>query len=432
VEEVVSKFYELLMEIKKEKGIDQELLISAIEDALYSAYKKDFGGGKNVKVEFNPQTGEAKIMVSKKVVEEPKAKGTEIPLDEARRINPDAKIGDVINCEVTPDSFGRIATQTAKQVIIQRIREAERDIAYEKFKMKEGTLVSGTIHRLGPKSFIVHVDNQEAVLPFKEKSPKDRLEIGDQVRAYVLGVTKAAKRPQIILSRSFPDFVKSLFEQEVPEIYEGIVKIKSVAREPGSRTKIAVTSSDPKIDCVGTCVGMRGQRVLAVVNELNGEKIDIIEYSDDPKVFIKNALSPAEITRVEVNEEEQSTRVIVPDDQLSLAIGKGGQNVRLAAKLTNWKIDIKKESEVREEEEAAMLKAKERLEGRPAEGKDVSLLPGVGKKLKECLVKTGLSTIEIIATKTPEDLMMVPGVGKKRAESLLSSAKRILEAGNKE
>ncbi|KXG76927.1 hypothetical protein AN618_14100 [Fervidicola ferrireducens] len=335
------EFIEALDQIEKEKGISKEILLEAIEAALVSAYKKNYGTAQNVKINIDRATGEVKVFSQKTVKEEVKDPLLEISLVEAKKINPLVKIGDIISIEVTPQKFGRIAAQTAKQVVMQRIKEAERNIIYEEFAGRETDLVTGTIQRFDKKNVIIDLGKTEVILPPNEQIPTETYTPGDRIKVYILEVRKTTKGPVIVVSRSHPGLVKRLFELEVPEIYEGIVEIKSIAREAGSRTKVAVHSRDENVDPVGACVGPKGARVQAVVEELKGEKIDIIKWSKNAAEYISNALSPAKVLSVEVEEDSKIARVLVPEHQLSLAIGKEGQNARLAAKLTGWKIDIK-------------------------------------------------------------------------------------------
>lgn len=340
------EFLEALEQIEKDKGINKEILIEAIEAALVSAYKKNYGTTQNVKINIDRETGEVKVYSQKTVKEDAMNPLLEISLVEAKKINPLVKVGDVISIEVKPKNFGRIAAQTAKQVVMQRIKEAERNIIYEEFAGRETDLVTGTILRIDKKNVIIDLGKTEVILPPTEQMPNEVYNPGERIKVYILEVKKTTKGPQITVSRSHPGLIKRLFELEVPEIYEGIVEIKSIAREAGSRTKIAVHSRDENVDPVGACVGQKGTRVQAIVDELKGEKIDIIKWSKDAAEYISNALSPAKVIKVDIDEDNKTARVIVPDNQLSLAIGKEGQNARLAAKLTGWKIDIKSQSKI--------------------------------------------------------------------------------------
>jgi transcription termination/antitermination protein NusA len=343
-----TQLLDALADIIREKGISKEVVMEAIEAAIISAYKRNFGQAQNVRVDLNTETGTIRVFARKEVVEEVNDPRLEISLEEAQRINPNYQIGDVVELEVTPKDFGRIAAQTAKQVVTQRVREAERSVIYAEFVDREEDIMTGIVQRVDPRFVYVSLGKTEALLPASEQMPNETYKPHDRIKVYITKVEKTTKGPQIFVSRTHPGLLKRLFELEVPEIYDGTVEIKSIAREAGDRSKISVHSDNPEVDPVGACVGPKGQRVQAVVEELNGEKIDIVRWSADPVEFVANALSPAKVLRVIVNEEQKATTVIVPDYQLSLAIGKRGQNARLAAKLTNWKIDIKSESEARE------------------------------------------------------------------------------------
>ncbi len=344
-----------LEQLEKEKGVNKEILIEAIEAALISAYKRNFGVSQNVKVLIDRECGDFRVFALKRVTSDPKNDLLDISLEDARQINKKFEEEDVVEIEVTPRTFGRIAAQTAKQVVVQRIREAERGIIFDEFSNKEGDIVTGIIQRIERKNVIIDLGKTEAMLAFTEQAQGEEYKFNERIKCYIIEVKKTSKGPQIMLSRTHPGLVKRLFELEVPEIHDGTVEIKSIAREPSSRTKIAVYAKDENVDPVGSCVGQKGTRVQAVVDELRGEKIDIIKWSSDPLEYISSSLSPSKVIRVDVNEEEKSARVIVPDFQLSLAIGKEGQNARLAAKLTGWKIDIKSESQLRASIEQQMF-----------------------------------------------------------------------------
>lgn len=344
-----AEFMEALAELEREKGISKDVLIDAIEAALISGYKRNFNTAQNVRVDINRQTGTIRVFARKTVVEEVMDPRLEISLDAARQLNPNYQLDDIVEIEVTPKDFGRIAAQTAKQVVTQRIREAERGLIYHAFVDKEADIVTGIVQRQDAKNVYVDLGKVEAILPLNELMPTDKFVHGDRVKAYITKVENTTKGPQIILSRTHPGLLKRLFELEVPEIYDGVVEIRSIAREAGSRSKIAVYSRDPQVEPVGSCVGQKGMRVQTIVNELKGEKIDIVRWSDNVEEFVANALSPSKVVEVIVFEEEKMCRVIVPDHQLSLAIGIKGQNARLAAKLTGWKIDIKSESQAEQE-----------------------------------------------------------------------------------
>ena len=338
-----------LEDLEKEKGIKKEYLLESIETALVTAYKRNFDSLENVRVEMDKKTGATHVYSIKEVVKKVENEDTQIKVKDAQKINPDLNEGDNLETEIVPRNFGRIAAQTAKQVIIQKLRELEREIIFTEYNDRKGEIVSGLVQKADRNIVVMDLGKLEGVMPSKEQIPTEHYKVNDKVKAYVLDVEKGAKgAPQVIVSRSHPDFVRKLLEFEIPEIYEGVIEIKSVSRDPGNRSKVAVYSPDPNIDPVGSCVGQKGVRIQNVINELNGEKIDVIEWNEDPSIFIAAALLPAQILAVDIKEEEKFAQVIVPDDQLSLAIGKAGQNARLAARLTNWKIDIKSETQFRE------------------------------------------------------------------------------------
>ena len=338
-----------LEELEKEKGIKKEELLESIRTALITAYKRNFDALENVDVKIDEQTGETHVYSIKEVMERANDDALEISLEEARKINNQLNLGDNVAVEIVPRDFGRIAAQTAKQVIIQKLREAEREIIYTEFNDRKGEIVSGIIQKADKNIVVMDLGRLEGIMPTKEQMPTEKYKVNDKIKGYVLDVERGAKgAPQVIVSRSHPDFVRKLLEFEIPEIYEGVIEIKSVSRDPGYRSKVAVYSPDPNIDPVGSCVGQKGVRIQNVINELSGEKIDVIEWNEEPSIYISSALLPAKILAVDIKEEERFAQVIVPDDQLSLAIGKAGQNARLAARLTGWKIDIKSETQFRE------------------------------------------------------------------------------------
>ena len=345
-------FISAIQELGKEKGIEPELLYQAVEDALVAAYKKNSNTNQNVRVDMNKETGEIHVYAQRTVVEGVPVDETEMTVQEAQAIDPRYLAGDIVETEVTPKNFGRIAAQNAKQVVVQRIREAERGQVYERFQSRNQDIVTGIIERQENKNVYIDLGKVEAVLTSNEQIPGEIYQYHDRMKTFIVEVKRSAKGPQIVVSRTHPGLLKRLFELEVPEIHDGIVEIKSVAREPGMRSKISVYTADENVDPVGACVGHKGMRVQTIVNELRGEKIDIVKYSEDPAQYVANALSPAKVVSTNVNEAEKICRVVVPDYQLSLAIGKEGQNARLAAKLTGWKIDIKSESQAKEEEAA--------------------------------------------------------------------------------
>ncbi|WP_034760149.1 transcription termination factor NusA [Rossellomorea vietnamensis] len=343
-----TQLLDALTVLEKEKGIARDVIIEAIEAALVSAYKRNFNQAQNVRVDLNLDTGTMRVFARKEVVDEVFDSRLEISVEDAGEINPSYEVGDVVELEVTPKDFGRIAAQTAKQVVTQRVREAERGIIYSEFEDREEDIMTGIVQRQDNRFIYVALGKIEALLPVSEQMPNETYKPHDRIKVFITKVEKTTKGPQIFVSRTHPGLLKRLFEIEVPEIFDGTVEIKSVAREAGDRSKISVHAENPEVDPVGACVGTKGARVQAIVNELKGEKIDIVQWSEDPVTFVANALSPSKVLDVQVNEEDKATRVVVPDYQLSLAIGKRGQNARLAAKLTNWKIDIKSETDARE------------------------------------------------------------------------------------
>lgn len=359
-----SELLDALVLLEKEKGISRDVLIEAIEAALVSAYKRNFNQAQNVRVDLNVDNGSMRVLARKDVVDQVFDSRLEISLEDARNIDPNYVVEDVVEMEVTPKDFGRIAAQTAKQVVTQRVREAERGIIYSEFIDREEDIMNGIVQRVDSRYIYVSLGKIEALLPASEQMPNEQYKPHDRIKVFITKVEKTSKGPQIFVSRTHPGLLKRLFETEVPEIFDGTVEIKSVAREAGDRSKISVHTDVPNVDPVGACVGQKGQRVQVIVNELKGEKIDIVKWSEDPVEFVANALSPSKVLEVMVKKEDKATTVIVPDYQLSLAIGKRGQNARLAAKLTNWKIDIKSETDAREvgiypvqEEEALLSKA---------------------------------------------------------------------------
>ena len=336
-------------DLEKENGIPKDYLLESIETALVTAYKRNFDSAENVKVTMDKETGEIHVYAEKDVVDIVENPQLQINLEDARKINKKLEIGDKAEVEIVPKNFGRIAAQTAKQVIVQKIREVSRNVLFNEFNERKGEIVSGIVQKADGGVVVLDLGKLEGIMPVKEQVPTEKYRVNDKIRAYILDVERGIKgAPQVIVSRTSADFVKKLFELEIPEIYEGVIEIKSVSRDPGSRSKIAVYSPNENIDPVGSCVGQKGIRIQNIINELHGEKIDVIEWNEDPSIFISAALLPAQVMAVDIKEDEKFAQVIVPDDQLSLAIGKSGQNARLAAKLTNWKIDIMSESQFRE------------------------------------------------------------------------------------
>ena len=355
-----------IQELEKEKGINKDYLLDSIEQALLTAYKRNYNSQENVKVVVDRETGASHLYSVKEVVEHAENPILQISLADARKIDKEAKIGDTVDVELVPKNFGRIAAQTAKQVIIQKLREAEREIIFNEYNERKGEIVSGIIQKADPSIVVMDLGKVEGIMPAKEQIPTEKYHVNDKIKGYILDVKKGAKGvPQVIISRACPEFVKKLFEFEIPEIYEGVIEIKGVSRDPGSRSKVAVYSPNENIDPVGSCVGQKGVRIQNIINELNGEKIDVIEWNADLSTYISSALLPAQVMAVDIDEENRVAQVIVPDDQLSLAIGKSGQNARLAAKLTglsDWRIDIKSETQFRNilmEKQAEMEEKKE-------------------------------------------------------------------------
>ena len=395
-------------QVAKDKGIDSAEIIAALEEAMKQAARKETGTEREVEARYNEELGEIELFEFREVVEEISDASTQITLERAREFDPDAEVGDEIGVKLDTTGFGRILAQTAKQVIIQRIREAERDNVYEEYKDRQGEIVNGIVRRFEKGAIVVDLGRTEAVLPLKEQVPRETYRPNDRVRAYVIDVNKNTKGPQIILSRACIEFLRKLFEQEVPEMYEGIVTIQSAAREPGGRSKIAVVSRDGDVDPVGACVGMKGSRVQAVVQELRGERIDIVPFSPDPARYVCSALSPAQVSKVIIDEGDKSMDVIVPDDQLSLAIGRKGQNVRLAVQLTGWKIDIKSESKMRD------------LAQWLAEA--VSVVEGCGEPEGELLLQQGITSLEDLAGCQAELLTQLPGIDEAGAQAIKERA----------
>ena len=405
---MITDLLRTIEQVSRDKGIDAKILIEALEEAVRSAVKKKFGLEYELEVSFNMEIGEIEVFEFKEVVDEVTDERIQVSLEQARELDPETEIGDSLGMKMDTDALGRIAAQSAKQVIMQRLREAERDAVFGEFKDRRGEIVNGIVQRIDKGAIIANLGKSEAELPVREQIPKEAYTQGDRVRAYIYDVKQFSRGPQIVLSRTHPNFLSALFESEVPEISEGIVTIMQVAREPGSRAKIAVASKDRDVDPVGACVGMKGSRVQAVVQELRGEKIDIVPWDPDQAKFVCNALAPAEILRVIVDEDNRAMEVVVPDDQLSLAIGKKGQNVRLASRVTNWKLDVRSETEYNK-----LLK----------EGyKSLLMLPGVGEKLATALYEVGYRSSDDIAKADPADLESIKGISEKKAGELIEGA----------
>ena len=419
---MASLLYQTIEQISREKHIEPEIIVAAIEDAMVVAARKYYKTEEDLRSKFNPETGQVDVYSVRTVVEEVADPLREISLNEAKKFNPSIELGGEITQGKATDVLGRIAAQTAKQVILQKVREAERDTIYNEFHTRVGELVNCIVKRTEGPDVIVDLGRTEARLPKREQSRLETYNVGDRLRVTIRAVERAAKGPQVIVSRADPVLVQRLFEMEVPEIYDGTVQIRAVAREAGERTKIAVESRDKDVDPVGACVGMKGMRVQSIIRELRGEKIDIIPYFEDTVAFAQKGLSPAKVTRVQiVDPGEKRLEVIVEDTQLSLAIGKKGQNVRLASKLIGWNIDIKSEEEKRREIEAQMAAL-------TAPGTPLSELKGVGPKTIEKLEAHGITSIEKLADMTPEQLMEIPGIGEKMVEKVRQSIALYFEA----
>ncbi len=409
---MTSDLLKVLEQVGREKGVERDTLIQTLEEAVKAAARKKLGQNYDLEIKFNEEMGEIEVFEFKEVVEKVANENLEISLEEAHDIDPDAVIGDSLGIRMETDELGRVAAQSAKQVIMQRLREAERNVVFDDFKDRRGEIINGIVQRFDKGAIIVNLGKAEAELPNKEQIPKETYKQGDRVRAYILEVKQFARGPQIILSRTHPNFLSMLFENEVPEISEGIVSIIQVAREPGSRAKIAVMSKDSDVDPVGACVGMKGSRVQAVVQELRGEKIDIVTWDNDPAKFICNALAPAEITRVIVDEANHSMVVVVPDDQLSLAIGRRGQNVRLASKISGWNLDVTSESEYNKNLKDSY--------------NSLLSLEGVGEAIATELYQEGYRSIEDVASANLAELANVEGLNEKDAAQLIATANEYL------
>jgi N utilization substance protein A len=419
---MVSLLYQTIEQISREKHIEPEIIVAAIEDAMVVAARKYYRTEEDLRSKFNPDSGQIDVFSVHMVVEEVADPVREISLTDARKRNPEIEVGGEITQTKPTDVLGRIAAQTAKQVILQKVREAERDTIYNEFHTRVGELINSVVKRMEGPDMIVDLGRTEARLPKREQSRLEAYNVGDRLRVTIRAVERAAKGPQVVVSRADPALVQRLFEMEVPEIYDGTVQIRAVAREAGERTKIAVESRDKDVDPVGACVGMKGMRVQSIIRELRGEKIDIIPYSEETVAFAQKALSPAKVTRVQiVDPEEKRLEVIVEDTQLSLAIGKKGQNVRLASKLIGWNVDIKSEEEKRREIEAQMAAL-------TAPGTALTELSGVGPKTIEKLEAAGITSIEKLADMTPEQLVEIPGIGEKMVEKIHQSVAAYFEA----
>ncbi len=407
----------IIDQVSRDKGIDKELLIGAIKDAIRSAAKKKYGPRMEIEVEYRDETGEIEVFQYKEVVGEVTDPQSQISLEEGHQLDPECEIGDSLGIKMDAAAFGRIAAQSAKQVIMQRMKDAERDLVFDDYKDRKGEIINGIVQRLDPEGIIVNLGRTEALLPPSEQVPREIYHKGERIRAYVLDVKRQTRGPQIILSRTHPNFLVTLFESEVPEISESIVQVLGCAREPGSRSKIAVSSRDSDVDPVGACVGMKGARVQNIVQELRGEKIDIIPWHPDPAKFTTNALAPAQVSRIILNKGSQSMEVIVPDDQLSLAIGKRGQNVRLASRLVGWKIDVKSESTYSKSLKEGYL--------------SLLSIPGVGEITASLLHEAGYTSAREVAETNVEELLQATGLTEKKATALIKAAREMAQGGGK-
>lgn len=411
----VADIKRVVEQVSRDKGIDREILISALEEALKSAARKKFGSKIDIEVQYNDDSGEIEVFQFKDVVETVEDPALEISLEEGRKLDAECEIGDSLGTKMDTSTFGRIAAQSAKQVIIQKMKDAEKDAIYASFIDRKGEIINGIVQRMDRGDIIVNLGHTEGILPVREQVPRESYRRGDRIRAYILDVLHETRGPQIILSRGHKEFLIDLFKTEVPEISEGIVSIMGAAREPGVRAKIAVSSNNSDIDPVGACVGMKGSRVQNVVQELRGEKIDIIPWHVDAAKFVCNALAPAEIARVIIDESNRSMEVIVPDDYLSIAIGKRGQNVRLASKLTGWHLDVQSESRYNE----AMKSGYESLMG----------LPDVDSRLADVLYEAGFFSVDEISIASVDDLMQIRDISEDQARTLISAARQaVLDA----
>ncbi|MGD8342001.1 MAG: transcription termination factor NusA [Desulfobacterales bacterium] len=409
----ISDIKRVVEQVSRDKGIERRVLIKALEEALKSAARKKFGSKMDIEVQYNEESGEIEVFQFKDVAEVVTEPALEISLEEGRKLDPGCEIGDSLGTKMDTTTFGRIAAQSAKQVIIQKMKDAEKDAVYSSFVDRKGETINGIVQRIDRGDIIVNLGHTEGIVHVREQVPKETYRRGDRIRAYILDVLHESRGPQIILSRTHPNFLIHLFRTEVPEIRESIVTIMGAAREPGIRAKIAVASNNSDIDPVGACVGMKGSRVQNVVQELRGEKIDIIPWHVDPAKFVCNALAPAEISRVIIDEANQTMEVIVPDDFLSIAIGKKGQNVRLASKLTGWNLDVKSETKYT----IAMQSGYDSLVA----------LPGVGISLADALYELGFYSAEEVSGATPDDLIQIRGIGEETAKKLIAAAQKAVE-----
>ena len=410
---LISEIKRVIEQVSRDKGIDRQILIKALEEALKSAARKKYGPKVDIEVQYSEETGELEVFQFKEVIEAVEEPMLQISLEEGRRLDPECEVGDSLGTKMDTNTFGRIAAQSAKQVIIQKLKDAEKDAVYSSYIDRKGEIINGIVQRIDRGDIIVNLGQTEGVLPIREQVPKESYRRGDRIRALILEVLHESRGPQVVLSRTHPSFLITLFRTEVPEISEGIVSIMGASREPGVRAKIAVASSNSDIDPVGACVGMKGSRVQNVVQELRGEKIDIIPWHIDPAKFVCSSLAPAEISRVIIDEDNRSMEVIVPDEFLSIAIGKKGQNVRLASKLSGWHLDVKSESAYNQAMQSGY--------------NSLMALPGVGISLADALYEKGFYSAEEIAKASREELLQIRGVDDAMADSLIEAARTAVE-----
>jgi len=410
---LISEIKRVIEQVSRDKGIDRQILIKALEEALKSAARKKYGPKVDIEVQYSEETGELEVFQFKEVTEVVEEPMLQISIEEGRRLDPECEVGDSLGTKMDTNAFGRIAAQSAKQVIIQKLKDAEKDAVYTSYIDRRGEIINGIVQRIDRGDIIVNLGQTEGVLPIREQVPKESYRRGDRIRAMILEVLHESRGPQVVLSRTHPSFLITLFRTEVPEISEGIVSIMGASREPGVRAKIAVASSNSDIDPVGACVGMKGSRVQNVVQELRGEKIDIIPWHIDPAKFVCSSLAPAEISRVIIDEDNRSMEVIVPDEFLSIAIGKKGQNVRLASKLSGWHLDVKSESSYNQAMQSGY--------------NSLMALPGVGISLADALYEKGFYSAEEIAKASREELLQIRGVDEAMADSLIEAAQAAVE-----
>lgn len=417
-----SSLMPVLEQIERDKGIKKEEILKLIESSIVSAYRKQYGKNVNLAATIDPESAEVKVHLIKKVVEQVINPLEEMSVEEVKNSKLKAKVGEEVQIPIDTEEFSRIAAQIAKQVIIQKIREVERTTLYEEFSGKENSLASGTVHRFAERNIIIDLGRAEALMPVREQVRRERFNIGERIKILVMKVERGSRAPQILVSRAHPDLVRKLLELEVPEVNEKVVEILEIVRDPGYRAKVAVKSNNSKVDPVGTCVGVRGSRIRPIIDELRGERIDLIPWNPEPEKYIAAALSPAKVLNVNLSKETKNAEVFVSDDMYSLSIGRNGQNVRLASQLTGWHIDVKSETQ-RKEESAKNVEIAQ---------KDLSAIEGVGQKTAEVLIKGGWTSAAKLATASVEELTTLQGIGEKTAEKIIESAKSLAEKKNSE